>query len=43
MHDERPGRRGDRLLLYRIIRAFVDVEATCFKRTGGRKPHAYYW
>ena len=43
IYDERPGRRGDRLLLHRIVRAFIDVHAVCFERTGGRKPHAYYW
>ena len=43
LYDERPGRRGDTLLIHRIIRGFVDVENACFERTGGRKPHSYYW
>ena len=43
MFDNRPGRRGDKLLIQRIIRNFADVDDACFERTGGRKPHSYYW
>jgi hypothetical protein len=43
LYDERPGRRGDVILIRRIILSEVDPEAACFERTGGRKPHSYYW
>ena len=29
LYDERPGRRGDRLLIHRIICGFADVEDAC--------------
>ena len=43
LYDERPGRRGDKLLIHRIVCGFADVKDARFERTGGRKPHSDYW
>lgn len=43
MHDHRPGRKADRLLLKKIALEIVDADDASFTRTGGRKPHRYFW
>ncbi|MCK8787622.1 hypothetical protein M0638_24965 [Roseomonas sp. NAR14] len=43
LYDERPGRRADRLLLYRLASGDADAENVVFFRYGNRKPHTYYW
>lgn len=43
LHDERPGRRADRLVERHLARGHADPDAALFHRTGRRKPHTYYW
>lgn len=43
LYMHRPGRRADKVLLHRVIRGTVDADDAVHERTGGRKPHEYYW
>jgi hypothetical protein len=43
LYDERPGRRGDHLILERIRQGSVDADEAILVRNPGRKPHKYYW
>lgn len=43
MFMNRPGRRDDRRVINLIMSEQVDPDEAVFERTGGRKPHEYYW
>lgn len=43
MFMHRPGRRDDVALIRLIMSNRIDADEAVFTRTGGRKPHEYYW
>ncbi|MFC4235945.1 hypothetical protein ACFOY8_11935 [Thalassospira xianhensis] len=43
LFDERPQRAKERVLERKIVLGYIDPDDAVFVRTGGRKPHEYYW
>lgn len=43
LYDNRPGRFDDRAVLRLVKKDVIEGDAAVFNRSGGRKPHSYFW